>query len=248
MAAGRYADAAALASKLRASSPGDLRVLRLSAEALRRIGQPDEGVALLTGALERRPDDVTTYLAVSEFDAQLQRYDAALGVLDRASAKFPSNVDVSFQIGSVLAQQKRFAGAEQRFRDVLARDPRHAAALNYLGYMLANRGEHLGESIGYIKRALEIDPYNGAFLDSLGWAYFRQNKLDLAEESLKKAAEQRTRDSAIQDHFGDLLFKLGRYQDAASAWQRALDGDMEQVDRATLEKKLRLARDKTRKH
>ena len=247
LASRHYADAAALASKLRASRPGDLQVLRLSAEALRRIGQPDEGAALLTSAIDQHPDDVTNYLAAAEFDLRLERYDAAMSVLDRASAKFPSSVDVAFEIGSVLERQKRFADAEQKFRDVLARDPRNAAALNYLGYMLADRGEHLDESIGYIKRALEIDPYNGAFLDSLGWAYFRQNKLDLAEDALKKAAGQRVRDSAIQDHFGDLLFRLGRYQDAATAWQRALDGDMEQVDRAALEKKLRSARDKTRK-
>ena len=248
LAARHYTEAAALASKLRASRPGDLRVLRLSADALRQIGQVDEGAALLTAVCEQHPDEVTPYLALAEFDLQAARYEAALGVLDRATAKFPSSADVVFETGAVLARQKRFADAEQKFRDVLAQDPRHAAALNSLGYMLADRGEHLDESIGYIKRALEIDPYNGAFLDSLGWAYFRQNKLDLAEENLTKAAGQRVRDSAVQDHFGDLLSKLGRYQAAASAWQRALDGDMEQVDRAALEKKLRSARDKTRKH
>jgi tetratricopeptide (TPR) repeat protein len=248
LAARHYAEATTLASKLRASQPGDLRVLRLSAEALRQLGQTDEGAALLTGALEQHPDDVMAYLTLAEFDAQVGRYDAALGVLDRASTKFPSSVDVQYSIGSVLAEQKRFAEAEQKFREVLARDPRHAATLNHLGYMLANRGERLDESIGYIKRALEVDPYNGAFLDSLGWAYFRQNQLDLAEENLKKAADQRVRDSAIQDHFGDVLFKRGRYQEAASAWQRALDGDLVQVDRAAIEKKLRSATEKARKH
>ncbi len=247
--AGRhYTEAAALAAKLRASRPGDLRVLRLSADALRLVGQVDEGAAILNASLDQHPDDVAAYLALAEFDLQAARYDAALAVLDRASAKFPSSADVVFETGSVFERQKRFAEAEQKFRETLALDPRHAPALNYLGYMLADRGERLDESIGYIKRALQIDPYNGTFLDSLGWAYFRQNKLDLAEENLKKAAEQRGRDSAIQDHFGDLLFKLGRFQDAASVWQRALDGDMLQVDRATLEKKLRSARDKTRKH
>lgn len=247
LAARHYTEAAALAAKLRAASPGDLRVLRLSADALRQIGQVDEGAALLAAALDQHPDEVAAYLTLAEFDLQAARYDAALSVLERAAAKFPSSADVIFEMGSVFERQKKFADAEQKFREVLTRDPRHAPALNYLGYMLADRGERLDESIGYIKRALQVDPYNGAFLDSLGWAYFRQNKLDLAEESLKKAADQRVRDSAIQDHFGDLLFKMGRYQDAASAWQRALDGDMQQVDRATLEKKLRSAQDKTRK-
>jgi tetratricopeptide (TPR) repeat protein len=248
LAARRYDDAAALAAKLRASRPDDPRVLQLSAESLRRTGKPDEAVALLTRAIDERPDDLPVWLYAADFDAELGRYDAALDVLDRAESKFPSNVDVTFQIGTVFARQKRYADAERKFREVLARNPRHVAALNYLGYMLADRGERLDESIGYIKRALEISPYDGAILDSLGWAYFRQNKLDLAEVNLVKAAGQRPNDSAIQDHFGDLLFKLGRYPEAATAWQRALDGNMEQVDRAAIEKKLRSAQDKTRKH
>jgi tetratricopeptide (TPR) repeat protein len=247
LSARRYEAAAASASKLRAARPNDPRVLRLSAEALRRIGQVDEGEAMLTASLDQHPADLGAYLSVVEYDMQAGRYDAALAVLDRAAKQFPSNLDVVFQTGAVLERAKRFGEAEQRFRDVIARDPRHALALNYLGYMLADRGERLDESIGYIKRALDVDPYNNAYLDSLGWAYFRQNKLDLAEGSLKRAAEQRVRDSAVQDHYGELLFRLGRYQEAATAWQRALDGDMEQVDRAAIEKKLRSAKDKTRK-
>ena len=244
----RYADAAALADKLRASRPDDPRVLRLAAEVLRQTGQADQGAALLRGALERRPDDVSARLALAEFDLQAHRYEDAQRVLDQAAGKFPANLDVILLEGAVLERQKRFADAEQKFREVLAKDPLHAGALNYLGYMLAERGERLDESVGYIKRALQAEPYNGAFLDSLGWAYFRQNKLDLAEANLRKAADQRVRDSAIQEHFGDVLFKLGRYEDAAAAWQRALDGNLEQVDRATIEKKLRSAREKARKH
>src|ERR1035437_6689575 len=110
-------------------------------------------------------------------------------------------------MGTVLERQKRFADAEQKFREVIARDPLHAQALNYLGYMLADRGERLDESIGYIKRALQVEPYNGAYLDSLGWAYFRQTRLDLAEVALHQAAEQRVRESAVHDHLGHVPFK-----------------------------------------
>ncbi|HEX7486849.1 MAG TPA: tetratricopeptide repeat protein [Vicinamibacterales bacterium] len=248
LTARRYADAAALARKVRASRPGDQRVLRLAAEAFRKTGNVEEGAALLAGALTEHPDDVSAYLALAEFDTQNQQYDAALRVLDQAAARFPSDLNITFQMGSVLERQKRFADAERKFRDVLAKDPLHAPALNYLGYMLAARGERLDESIGYIQRALQVEPYNGAYLDSLGWAYYRQNKLDLAEVNLRRAAEQRIRDSAVQDHFGDLLFKLGRYQEAVSAWQRALDGDGEPTDRVTIDEKIRSAREKVRKN
>ena len=162
--------------------------------------------------------------------------------------KFPGDVTVSFVAGSVYERQKQFADAERKFREVLAKDPLHAPALNYLGYMLAERGERLDEAVGYIKRALAADPYNGAYLDSLGWAYFRQNKLDLADQNLSKAAAQRARDSAVQDHYGDLLFKLGRYQEAVSVWQRALGGDGEQIDRGAIDRKMRSAQEKLRKH
>jgi tetratricopeptide (TPR) repeat protein len=247
LTARRYAEAVALARKVRASQPDSLNVLRLEAEALRQSGKGDDGAALLADALAQHQDDVSAYGALAEFDAQRGQFAPALAVLARAAAKFPGDLSITFQTGSVFERQKRFAEAEQKFRDVLAKDPLHAQALNYLGYMLADRGERLDDAVGYIKRALQVDPYNGAYLDSLGWAYFRQNKLDLAETNLARAAEQQVRDSAIQDHFGDVLFKLGRYEEAASAWQRALDGDGEQVDRGVLEKKIRATREKVRK-
>jgi tetratricopeptide (TPR) repeat protein len=248
LTARRYADAIAVARRARSGRPADQNLRRLEAEALRQAGRGDEGARLLSDALAQNPDDVSAYGALAEFDAQRGLYDAALGVLARAAEKFPGDITIVFQTGSVLERQKKFDAAERRFREVLAKDPMHAQALNYLGYMLADRGERLDEAVGYIRRALQVDPYNGSYLDSLGWAYYRQNKLDLAETNLAQAAEQSVRSSAIQDHHGDVLFKLGRYAEAASAWQRALDGDGEQVDRATLVRKMRSAREKVRKH
>ena len=90
----------------------------------------------------------------------------------------------------MLDKQKKYAEAEAVFRQLIAREPENAAALNYLGYMLAERGERLDESVGYLKRALEIEPENGSYLDSLGWAYFKADKLDLAHENLRRAADQ----------------------------------------------------------
>ena len=78
----------------------------------------------------------------------------AVKVLQDAQAKFPADTAVTFELGAVLDKQKRYAEAEAAFRQVLARDPDHADALNYLGYMLAERGERLDESVDLVKRAL----------------------------------------------------------------------------------------------
>jgi tetratricopeptide (TPR) repeat protein len=246
VSARRIDEALGRSKTLLAERPGDPRVTRLRAEALREAGRHDEAVKLLQGAVAAHPDDVTTYLALSELHAAGERYDEAARVLEDAEKRFPSDLTVSFQRGSVLERSGRFADAERVFRDVLARDPLYAPALNYLGYMLADRGQRLEESVALIKRALALEPFNGAYLDSLGWAYFKSSRFDLAEEPLRKAAEQRVRDSVVQDHFGDLLFRLGRYAEAIAAWRQALGGDGDELNAAAVERKIRSAAEKVR--
>ena len=130
---------------------------------------------------------------------------------------------------------------------MLGRDPENATALNYLGYMLAERGERLDESVNYLKKALEIEPENGSFLDSLGWAYFKSDKLDLAEDNLRRAADQLKNNSVIQEHYGQVLFKMGRYDEAIAAWSRALAGDGDSIDKSDVDKKIRAAKQKLKK-
>ncbi len=106
-----------------------------------------------------------------------------------------------------------------------------ANALNSLGYMLAERGDRLDEAVTLLQRALKIEPGNPSYLDSLGWAYFQQGRLDLADPPLTEAAEKLQDNSVVQDHLGDLRFKQRRFADAAAAWERALGGDGQSIDK-----------------
>jgi len=247
LAAKKYAAAADLAKAALADGPDDQRLVQLEAQALRQDGKPDQGIALLEGAVQAHGDDPTAYVALAQLYSDADRGAQAVKVLEDASGKFPGDQSIAFELGAVLDKQKRFADAEQAFKGVIAREPENAAALNYLGYMLAERGDRLDESVGYIKRALELEPENGSYLDSLGWAYFKADKLDLAEANLKRAADQMTTNSVVQDHYGDLLFKRGRFDQAIAAWTRALAGDGDSIDRAAIDKKIRSARQKLKK-
>jgi tetratricopeptide (TPR) repeat protein len=89
--------------------------------------------------------------------------------------------------------------------------------------MNVDRGVELDQSLSYIKEAVGLDPTNGAYLDSLGWAYFKLGKYDLAEENLNKAAFRMGSDPTVQDHLGDLYQKTGRLKLAAAHWQRAVE-------------------------
>ena len=247
IAAKKYGPAVELARQARAENPTDLRLARLEAQALTEDGKVDQGLAVMEDAVKAHADDPTAYVALAQLYSESSRGSQAVKVLQDAQAKFPASNAVTFELGAVFDKQKKFSDAEAAFRQVLTRDPENAAALNYLGYMLADRGERLDESVGYLKKALEIEPDNGSYLDSIGWAYFKQNKLDLAESNLRRAAEQLKANSVIQDHFGEVLFKAGHYDQAIDAWNRALSGDGDEIDRAGIDKKIRAAKQKIKK-
>jgi len=244
IAAKKYGAAVELAKQARMDDPSDLRLARLHAQALRQDGKADQGVAVLEDALKTHADEPLAYVALAQLYADASRGSQAVKLLQDAQVKFPSDNSIVFELGAVFDKQKKFADAETAFRQVLARDPDDAEALNYLGYMLAERGERLDESVGYLKKALQSEPDNGSFLDSLGWAYFKAGKLDLAEDNLRRAADQLKTNSVIQEHYGDLLFKLARFDQAIAAWNRALTGDGDSIDRADIDKKIRDARRK----
>ncbi len=247
LTAKKYDAALDLVRKARADHPGDLRLATLEAQTLRQSGRSDQGIAVLKELVKAHGDDPRAWVALAQLYADADRGTDAIQVLHDAQAKFPAATSIVFELGAVYDKQKRFADAEAAFKQLLATDPDNAPALNYLGYMLAERGERLGESVSYLKKAVQIEPDNGSYLDSLGWAYFKSNDLKLAESNLKRAATQLRTNSVVQDHYGELLFKLGRYDEAIAAWTRALAGDGEDIDRKAIDRRIRDAKQKLEK-
>ncbi|MGW8182053.1 MAG: tetratricopeptide repeat protein, partial [bacterium] len=110
--------------------------------------------------------------------------------------------------------------------------------LNYLGYMLVDRGVRLEEATGYIERAVELDPYNGAYLDSLGWAYFKRDDCHQVEIYLQKAIRLNRSDPVIFEHLGDLYAKMENPERAREYYKQSItyQGKLEEAER--VEKKL----------
>jgi tetratricopeptide (TPR) repeat protein len=243
LSAKKYAAAIDVARKARADSADDLRLARIEAQALRQSGKPDEAVNVLQ-EFAKKQNNPESYVALAQIYSDAKRGPEAVKLLQDAQTKFPGDTTISFELGAVLDKQKRFADAEAAFRQVLKLEPDNAPALNYIGYMLAERGERLNESVDLLRKALEIEPDNGSYLDSLGWAYYKSDKLPQALDNLQRAADQLKANSVIQDHYGDVLFKLSRFDEAIAAWQRALSGDNDTIDRPTIDKKIKSAKQK----
>ena len=242
LSAGRFDAAEDVVARAKRDRPDNLALLRLEAQVLSSRGEFDEAAMVLEGALERHRTEPIAHVALANLYSEADRVDDAVQVLTVAETQFPDNTVIVFQLGAVFERAGQFVEAEAAFRRVLDRNPEDAQTLNYLGYMLAERGEQLDESVSLILRALEIDPNNGSYLDSLGWAYFKQDQFELAEPPLRRAGDQLQGNSVVQDHLGDLLYSIERYAEAVVVWERALAGDRDGVDLSEIERKLSDAR------
>jgi len=166
----------------------------------------------------------------------------AILLLEQVTKASPKDTDTLFTLADVYADAGRGTDAERVLRQIVAAEPMNAGALNYLGYLLAVRGEQLDEAIDLVQRALKEEPDNGAYLDSLGWAYYKRGDLDQAEKYLVAAVKQMPDNSEIQEHLGDLYARKGRFADAVTAYSRALAGDGQDIDKASIEKKISSAK------
>jgi len=223
-------------------APKDVAAWYLLSEVDRRAGNGAKAEQDARKIEEIDPADPRGPLALAAAKSAQGDHRAAVAVLEDARRRDTHNAELLFELGNEYEQAKRFDRAEQMFRDVIAAEPKNADALNFLGYLLADRGTKLDEAVTLITRALAIEANNPSFLDSLGWAYVKQDKLDRARDPLQRAAAALPRTSVIQDHLAELYFKMKLYRDAAEAWDRALDGDRSGIDVPAITKKRDRAR------
>ncbi len=234
----------------------DLQMVAAAQEA--DMGNAGPAIAHVKSLLKGNPaDDQRVYIALAQMYSRVKQWPQAEENINKAieQSTKPEDKDYAlFVAGSIYERQKNYEKAEEAFRKVLADDPKNAQALNYLGYMLADRDTRLEEALGYIRRAVALDPQNGAYLDSLGWAYYKMGNYDLAEENLRRASERINNDPTVHDHLGELYMKTGRLKLAAANWERSLEewnktipAEMDTDDIAKVQKDLETARVKLAK-
>jgi tetratricopeptide (TPR) repeat protein len=247
------------ADRAKAQFPKDRMVILSHASLLADMGQAPEAVkeirALLNGERDRE-----THIAIAQLWEKGKNYaemENSLAAAEKVSASASEKEGIYFMRGAMFEKMKRFDDAEAEFRKVLAASPDNPGALNYLGYMLADRNVRLEEARKLIARAVELDPNNGAYLDSLGWVYYRLNLLPEAETQLIRSLERVGKDPTVHDHLGDVYFKQGKIKEAIAQWQISIkewesspQSEMDPAELAKVAKKLegakiRVAREAT---
>lgn len=204
--------------------PEDRIVRGVRASLLADLGKTDEAVAETKKLLDGK-NDRETYITLAQIYEKAKRYDEmakAIDEADKLSADKDDKESVLFMRAAMYEKRKDYDAAEKEFRRVLELNPKNASALNYLGYMLADRNVRVSEALQMIRQAVDLDPNNGAYLDSLGWAYYRMGDLDKAEQYLRSAIERFSKDPTVHDHLGDVFAKQGNLKDAITQWQKSL--------------------------
>ena len=242
LSARRFDRAEALARESLARTPDQPRLVRLRAVALAKIGKVADANKLLEDAVAARPDSRDYVVGLADLYTEQKRADDAVRMLEQARKTFGDDETIAMRMVTAYEAGGRLAEAEKELRRMMSDDPLNATAMNSLGYLLADRGLRLTEAVDLAQRAVKIEPDNPAYLDTLGWALFKQGKVDEADAPLARAAGMLRGNSVIQDHHGDVLARRGKSAEAIAAWERALAGDGDQIDRAAIEKKIKTAR------
>jgi tetratricopeptide (TPR) repeat protein len=215
-------DAAAASAK---TMPTNHDIQLTYARQLADSGKVDEGLKLANAQLSGTPDDRDVFFTIADMNVRDKRWKDASEVLDKADAlatKPEEKAFVAYYRGTVAERQKLFDQAEIEFRKGLQLSPDFAPIENYLGYMLAERGQKLDEAVTMLKKVVTFDPQNGAYLDSLAWAYYKQGQYALAEDYERKAALRMSNDPTVLDHLGEINAKTGKLSLAIDEWQRSL--------------------------
>lgn len=208
--ADRGQDALETIASSEARFPEDLRFPLIRGQLRYRLGDRDGGREALRLLLDHHPGDEGVRRAVSAAVLGLGDFELRAGAMDRCEALLEWAIEI---------------------------DPENHRALNYLGYLWADQGRNLEQSVKYIQRALRIGGESGAYLDSLGWAYYRQERYSQAEDHLVRAAQLSTDEPEIQEHLGDLYAATERPELAVEAWEKALAAGATNV--AEIEAKIR---------
>jgi tetratricopeptide (TPR) repeat protein len=246
-----FAKAEAEAEAAYKKYPNDRTVRVVRASLLADLGRTEEAAAA-TKQLLGAKGDRETYLALAQIYDKGKKFSEMAQAIEAASKLSDSSEEkgeIFFMRGAMYEKMQKLDLAEAEFRKVLEINPQYASALNYLGYMLADRSIRLAEAQELIRRAVALEPNNGAFLDSLGWVEFRLGKLDEAETYLRQALERVSRDPTVHDHLGDVYYQKGRLKDAIAQWEISLRewrsnsrAEMDSAETAKVQRKLEDAR------
>jgi tetratricopeptide (TPR) repeat protein len=220
--AGQHKAALELLKKGVEERPDYLLLYPAYARALERAGQHREAEGFITRSMKDRPSPELFDALASLFERQ-GKLPVAIDLLSDALRARPNDEALLYTLGTAYERRGDTTRSLEKMRAVLEVNPENAMAMNFIGYALTQRGRDLEEAEGLLKKALELKPDTGAFLDSLGWLYFRRGDYARAIDTLERAAALESNEPTVLEHLGDAYSKLAKRTQAVDAYRKALE-------------------------
>lgn len=165
---------------------------------------------------------VQLLLVEAQLLREAQRNADAYEVLSQGLEKLPSHPDLLYETAMLADKLGKHDVAEKLLRKLIQLKPDHAHAYNALGYSLLERNERIAEGLALVEKALELAPDDAAIMDSVGWGYYRNGRLDDGVNMLRRAFAANP-DPEIAAHLGEVLWMCGDKDEARKIWQDSLE-------------------------
>lgn len=237
-----FEESNAVLGSIKKSSPDWLEGQVMIAENHARQKRTGEAVDILRAVAKDKAGWPDVYVAIGDMLRGEKKYGEAVGAYDAAIKATPADKANAWALyysrGIAYERDKKWDMAEKDFRKALELKPDEPNVLNYLGYSYLDRGEKLQEARKLIEAAYAKRPDAAEIMDSLGWVLFTVGEYDKAVQQLERAVEGAPGDATINEHLGDAYWRVGRKAEARFQWQRSLSLDVEDSQRAGLEKKI----------
>ena len=238
-----YAGALESYGRIAESHPSYFNARLQMAWVLEKMNKLDQAIAAMTELSARFPDNREALGALGDINRMNSRFVAAgksyTKYLDGLEALEEKHWSIFYTRGIVYEQAKKWPQAEADFLKALELRPDQPQVLNYLAYSWVDQGINVEKARKMLERAVELRPYDGYIIDSLGWALYRIGDMPKAVEYLEKAVLLQTDDWAINDHLGDAYWAVGRKYEARFQWRHALSLKPDEEIIVTIETKIK---------
>ena len=210
--------------------------------ALQKVGDKDGALALALETMKADPHDPRLMTLYADLLSEDDRYDDATAALNTAISTIGEDNagwTLFYLRGASEERAGKWPAAEADLKRSLKLNPDEPEVMNYLGYAWVDRGEHLPEALALLEKAEAKSPDSGAIVDSLGWARYRTHDYVSAIIDLERAIQLDPSDPEVNNHLGDVYWRVGRHLEAQYQWRRVLTLDPDPKMRADAEAKLK---------
>jgi tetratricopeptide (TPR) repeat protein len=221
----RASEAIRMADEWRSAHAGDPEGALLAARIRALAGQAKAAIPIVLEEIEASPDSLAPRALLGRLYVEEKRHADAERVYREARTRFPGELGLALELADCLQEKGDIDAAEAAARDALRIAPDNPRALNFLGYLLADHNRRLEESEQLILRAVAAEPDNGAYVDSLGWVYYRLGRLQEARTQLERAVDLTDGDPVVREHLGDVYRDLDLRAQARDQYRLSLASD-----------------------